>query len=221
MAKLPENPQSGWGMDWGEFWGGDLESFDFFQMCKRLTWKHLEGLPNIGKLCTFLAEVFAELDAESVIQARKVGIDQATGEDLDGWGQMVGLPRFGAGDDLYRRGIKAAAIAILSQAEPGSLYDIAETIAPNGKILLLEVFPACFRIYFFDMTPDEQTVVGSVIGLCRGLGICGLGVFIDPNGVFEWQSIANPLTIERHWNSQFIGSIPTADHAGFASLRPL
>ncbi len=221
MAELPENPQSGWGMDWGETWGGALESFDFFAMCKRMTWKHLENLPNIQLLCTFFAEVFAELDSDSVTEAQRVGIDQATGEDLDGWGQMVGLPRRGAGDDLYRRGIKAATIAIFTQAEPGSIYDIAETVSPTGKVLLLEVFPACFRIYFFDMTADEQTIAGSVIGLCRGLGICALGVFVDPNGVFEWASIANPFAVERHWASTIIGSIPVADHAGFASVRPL
>ena len=215
-----ENSQAGWGMDWAETWGGTLEAFDFEDECKDLTWKHLEGQPNLQKFCTVLAELSAETDANILIEASRAGVDQASGNELDAWGAMVNLPRLGAGDELYRRGIKAAAAALFCQAEPGSYYDIAATVAPDSSILLLEMFPACFRVFFFDMTPDEQRIVGSLVGQCRGLAICALGVFTDSE-YFEWASTEGSVVVDHHWDSTVAGSVPAIDSAGFASIKPL
>ncbi len=220
MTCLLADGQSGWGMDWGETWGGTLEAHDFEAEFRRLTWKHLEGLPNFQKLGTVMVELATETDANVIVEANRVGIDQAVGAELDAWGAMVTLPRLGAGDELYRRGIKAATIAILSQADPASIYDIVETVTPDSKILLIEQFPACFRIFFFNMTPDEQRIVGSLVGLCRGLGICALGVFLDTD-YFEWASTEASVVVDHHWDSTVAGSVDPIDSAGFGSVRPL
>lgn len=223
MAQLPEVSQSGWGMDWGETWGGALDSFDFYALCRRMLWKHLEGLPNITKLCDLLAELSSETDQQIIDQIRLVGIDNAANEELDEWGKMAVLPRLGATDDLYRRGIKAKARATRCQAAPPDFYDIVDVVTPNGSIILLEQYeqvPQCIRVLFFDMTPEEQRIVGSLMGLCRGLGICALGVFVDSE-VFEWGSTEGTVTVEHHWGSTQAGSVDPDDSAGFAQIVPL
>lgn len=223
MAKLPEVPQSGWGMDWGETWGGALDSFDFYALCRNMLWKHLEFLPNLSKLCDVLAELASETDQQVIDQIRLVGIDSAANEELDCWGAMVDLPRLGAADDLYRRGIKAKARATRCQAKPGDFYDIVDVVTPNGSIILLEDYesqPNCIRVYFFDMTPEEQRIVASLMGLCLGMGICAKGVFI-PEEVFEWGSTEGSVTVEHHWGSTVAGSVDPDDSAGWASIVPI
>lgn len=213
-----------WGSQWGSQWGcGDQ---DFHDICKIHEWKQLEFATNFQILCQIFANL--ALSAEGSINAMQdgSGIDNAHGDELDQWGDMLNQRRFGATDDLFRRQIKGQARKLSASGSPDDFYDVADTIQPKAGITILEAFPACVRMYFRNLTVEEQRVLFGLMVDQEGvdgvpaLTICMQFVDVDPDGVFEFSYLnddSSLFPIDHHW-SHTDGDIPSSVTAGMAFL---
>ncbi len=214
-----------WGDKWGDKWG--CPSFqEFRELCDQYQWKQLDHAPNWHKLCEILVETFAPVDDKIREMGERVGLDQAVGDEVDQWGAAVKQPRWGASDDLYKRAIKAAARKTFSQGRPHDFIDIAELINPEVGVTIQEVFPAAVRLFFRNLSADEQRIL---FGLMRHTedtpGVAGLAigtqlVEVDERGVFEWSYLnddSSKLPVDYHWDHTD-HDIPGDQIAGFAYL---
>lgn len=203
----------GWGGAWGFPWPGTLDSLDFDALGKSKLWKQHDYNENIRKLVELMAEVWAAADAATMDELSRIGIDAATGDELDDWGLRIGpTPRNGMADDLYRRVIKATARKAIGEGDVQTIYDVVSIFSSSAKATLVEGFPASWVIWLHFLTLDEQQQVGALLDGVPGLGIGAQAVIVDPDGVFQWSGPSTP-TVTRHWSGP---SSPSSEHAGFA-----
>lgn len=203
---------TGWGQEWGFLWPGDADSFDFDAFGKSKLWKQLDYAENVRKMVEVMAAVWAELDGATMSELARVGIDAATGDELDDWGLRLGPARNGTADDLYRRILKAEARKALGEGDVQTIYDIVTIFSPTAKATLMEGFPASWVIWLHFLTADEQKQVGALLDGVPGLGIGATAAIVDPAGVFQWGTASGPIT--KHWGSS---AAPSSEQAGFAS----
>ena len=90
----------------------------------------------------FLDQVQAFEDAAHPILAER-GIDNATGDRLDGLGAIFGVPRGGRDDDTYRKALKAELLVLQSKGTPEEILTIAQALIemPVADYDFLEYFP--------------------------------------------------------------------------------
>lgn len=212
-----------WGGKWGVQWGCGPR--DFHEICAIYEWKQLERATNFHILCQILVALAHDFNADADRLEEASGIDGSHGADLDDWGDMLDEQRFGAADDLYRRQIKAKARKLFASGIADDFFDIIAIINPDAKVVLLEAFPACIRLYFSSLTLAEQGVVFALLEDVPALTICLQFIEVDPDGVFEFSYLESPFgasprqlfPIFHHW-SHTDGDIPGNQTAGFAYL---
>lgn len=211
-----------WSDEWAAKWGCSLEDINqltLLEICTRYIWWQHRDHPNIQTLCLVFAVLFSRLDVklQQVVFAR--GVDGSTGGELDNWGAMVGQPRNGASDALYRAVIKAKARSSLGSGNISDFFDVAILISPQSDPRFLEAYPACVRMFFSDAISDaERTFMLSLMRGVPGLGICISFVEVDDDGVFEFSYLEDDLSkdpVDFHWGHTD-GDI--ANTAGFAFL---
>lgn len=212
-------PFGQWGNIWGSQWG--CGPVDFHRVCELYEWKQLETATNFQILCQILVRLALALEAEINAMQDGVGVENAHFEELDQWGDMLGeIRRFGAIDDLFRRQIKAKARKLFGSGSPDDFFDVVETIQPDPGLTALEAFPACVRLYFRNLSVDEQRVVFGLMDDVPALTICLEWIEVDPRGVFEFSYLnddASLFPIDHHW-SHTDGDIPANQTAGKAFL---
>lgn len=203
-----------WGMQWGITWGG-VAGFDYRDIVKRRIWKHLERAPNLNTqaMLVEMAETWNTLDASTVAVIASVGIENARGDELDDWGLMVGFPRLGAADPLYRRSIRAAARKLLAGGTLGDFYDVVELVSPGTKVSIAEG-SASIIIWVASLSTVEQSIVGSLFAGLPGRGIGASWVEHDEQ-VFTWGYSDGSVNVDWSWDYSD-GSIPVNEKAGMA-----
>jgi hypothetical protein len=219
---------SRWGGEWGSPWGCDEDPASKVEdICRLWLWWQYDRAPNMQALCAIFTEIFAEAEATAQGIQERVGLEGATGGELDAWGVLVNVTRNGVSDDLMRRKIKAGARAALGQGQPRDFFDVMTLIAPNSNPRFAEVFPACVRMFFDAVTVQEQEVIFELMRQVPTLGVCLQFAEVDPSGqVFEFSYLesdvgVNPretFPVQWHWDYFPDRDIPASQKAGFAYL---
>lgn len=212
-----------WGAKWGIQWG--CSPRDFHDVCAVYEWKQLENAKNFQILCQILVALAHQFSAQLDQLEGSSGIDGSHGAALDDWGDMLDERRFGAGDDLFRRQIKAKARKLFASGIADDFFDIISIINPNAKVVLQEAFPACIRLYFSSLTIAEQNIVFALLEDVPALTICLQYIQVDPDGVFEFSYLESPFGVSprqlfpifHHWGHTD-GDIPGNQTAGMAYL---
>lgn len=215
-----------WSQKWLQKWGCGPKPSDAYALAKTYTWKQLDHAVEFIKLRDLLASIFDALDRKIGAVQVKVGLDKANGDELDQIGAMVGQPRLGADDDLYRQAIKARARASYAEGAIDDFWDVALLIEPNVIFTVQEVFPACIRLNLGGITPLQQTILFDLLRLVVGLGICVEFVeLLDEGELFEWSYLESApgdprvlYSVDRHWDFYPDHDIPPSQRAGFAFL---
>lgn len=120
-----------------------------------------DGSPRFRDLVSsYLLEIQELEDAAFPILTER-NIDVATGDRLDGFGQMVGLLRGGRTDVLYRQAIKAEIAVLISEGSSEELLNIIRLIYPPAFIPLVsyefvEYFPKQVVIRAIDVFSGED-----------------------------------------------------------------
>jgi hypothetical protein len=205
-----------WGQEWGGPWGGPA-GFDYRDIVRRRLWKYLDRLPNFRATMNDIAVLWNMLDDQTRGVIASVGVETARDDELDEWGLLVGLPRLGADDALYRRSIKAAARRLLAGGTLGDFYDIVELVSPGTKVSIGESFPAGIMIWIHAISPIEQSIVASLFAGVPGRGI-GAGWIQSDEKVFTWGSADVPVPVNYHWGSAD-GGVPDDQTAGWGSAN--
>lgn len=210
-----------WGLEWGFPWGGAPQHYDFSALFNSKRWKQLDRATQYRKLMETIASILASIDTDVVAEAARVGIAAARGDELDDWGDMVGILRNGMDDTLYRRAIKATARKSFGQADPQTIYDMVRIFSDGiGKATIIEAFPANFVLWLHNLSLAEQEQIGALMNGVPGLGIGAYLIVVDPDGVFEWGSNDGSVTVDFHWDSND-GSVSSSEKAGFASVAAI
>jgi len=207
-----------WGGFWGEPWGCPApEENPYLLLCRDLTWKQAEDWTNFQKVCEIAAEQAFEAHLEAQQVENRLGVSRGFGDELDAWGQAVGFPRYGAHDTLYKSALQAAGRALLGTGDPDTFHDVINLINPNALLSLAEVFPACVRLTFHNITTLEQEIVFGLLENVPGLGICLQSVFAFDDQVFVWGHTDGDVDVPHHWDDTR-GGIAPSDVAGWAFL---
>lgn len=114
----------------------------------------------------------------------------ATGVQLDGIGQIVGLPRpAGDDDDTYRQKLYAQIKINTSQGQPEMLIQMYQLFTGANLVLLTEHFPAEVTVSS-EYMPADQDEVNLLVSLLQraapaGVRVDGIIVF-DPTEAFAY-----------------------------------
>lgn len=103
---------------------------------------------NLQKLIKAL--VFAAQDIENVNWAlyTERSLNTAVGVQLDGIGQILGLPRLsGESDAAYRERLRFQAFVNASRGTPEEIMTILKTLTKANKVGYFEIYPAAFQLY--------------------------------------------------------------------------
>jgi hypothetical protein len=129
------------------------------------------------KLQALLASYLQQVqDAENAAYSLYVGllIFSATGDALDMLGDLVGQPRDGRSDAVYRVWIEARARVLRSNGKPEEILGIIRLVLdPSASVTLLEFVEATIRITLIGttVTPILATQVAELVRHAKAQGI--------------------------------------------------
>jgi hypothetical protein len=140
----------------------------------RLTQQFRDGasVPNLVRALTGgLQEIE---DAVHAIRAsRAIGI--ATGAQLDLIGRIVGQPREGRGDDVYRIWLRARVRLNRSSGTPEDLLSVFASITQGSTTIVLEEqFPAGFVLRVGSTSIIEPAELAALVRLAKGAGVAAI-----------------------------------------------
>lgn len=138
-------------------------------------WNRFKKCPNFTSLAKVIGKRFQILsdDLEDIRAVRD--LDVASGTNLDKLGAIVGQPREGFSDLIYRTLIKAKTAANRSKGTTENLIDTA-LILRNGvatDIVYTEFFPAAIQIDFLNATEtlQHQALIADLLFLTKLGGV--------------------------------------------------
>lgn len=98
-------------------------------------------------------------------------IENAVGVQLDVLGKIVGQPRIGDTDDIYRLHIRARIRINISNGTPNDILEIAALLLQGARFSFDEYYPASFVIDVLDPMLEDPFFVWSLIGEARAAGV--------------------------------------------------
>lgn len=113
--------------------------------CERAQTRLLEQFgdkPDLVKYICALITSFQELEFVYGDLLSQRSLDSASGVQLDGLGDIVGVERQGLSDDKYRDVIRFQAAINASNGEPESLITATKQLTGGTDVILTELFPA-------------------------------------------------------------------------------
>ena len=128
-----------------------------------------------------------------IIDARDFSV--ATGNRLDGIGQIVNEPRAGKTDDLYRIYITARMIVNLSEGNVEDLFSLFRTLTNNvsENITYTEFYPASFEILVPDQIQDAATAFtfNTFLQQARAIAIGANYIYFPDTDIFQFSSTSS------------------------------
>jgi hypothetical protein len=100
-------------------------------------------------------------------------VDRATGITLDLIGKLVGQPRVGPNDEVYRIFIKTRIRVNRSQGESIDLIEVARLLfdADNIRFVIRELYPASVIVDVIDALPAYQDFIASIFRQAKAAGV--------------------------------------------------
>lgn len=141
-----------------------------------------QNSPNLKKLVAILANRFqGPEDALWQIREQRK-LSNAIGQQLDNIGQIVGLPRTGAPDTLYRLLLAVQIVLNRSKGAPADILKPFGLVFPAGTVIrFIPEYPAAFRLYVGGTLPDGFTsAIGErIVETAKAAGV---------RCVFQWDN---------------------------------
>jgi hypothetical protein len=152
------------------------------------------GSERLEALIASYVQQIQELENVSFELITDRTLDTATGVQLDGIGQIVGLERGGLDDTEYRLRLK---VQIRLNTSNGTIEDVitVANLTTSQQSILSEYHPATIVVTIFDLTEDPDFVAGT-INEARSAGV-GFYLVYSPepaDEVFQFSSL--PTTSE-------------------------
>jgi hypothetical protein len=135
--------------------------------------------PNLEALVGVLAYPCQDLEDALNQLYDSQWLNTSTGQQLDNLGALVGRPRNGLTDDIYRLFLQAQILVNKSSGGPEEIYSVFSLIVPAGTTLALQYYaPASFTLTLTGAIPaNTVTVFTQILSALRGAGINGQLVY--------------------------------------------
>lgn len=136
--------------------------------------------PNVRALVETLAERFAAEDAVECELYRTQWISTATGPLLTAIGELVGEPRLGRADDLYRVWIQARVRINRTQGTIPDSYHLIRLVAgKDAQIIYTPEYPAAYVLEVNGGTPVDPNEMYKLLDAVRPAGV-GMSLIYTP-----------------------------------------
>jgi hypothetical protein len=154
--------------------------------------QYIKDKPNFRAFISAFTAQFDTLESMFADLKTAFAIDTAVGDQLDVVGRIVGQPRDGRTDALYRPALYARIIVNKSSGTIEELLAIATLMVPGATVVSLDEYPPAsfvLRVFGHTFTDDEFAQVVEFIRSARAAGIGG-----SVHGSFA--SIATTFTLD-------------------------
>jgi len=131
---------------------------DYCERAKSRLIEQFETKPNIGNYLCALIESLQELEFVFGDLLTLRTLDESTGVQLDGLGDIVGIERQGLGDDGYRTIIRFQIGINFSNGEPETLIALTQFITEGTFVKYTEAFPARVSLLTDGIAINQATV---------------------------------------------------------------
>lgn len=168
--------------------------------------EQFKGKPNLEALISSYVTQIQDAENAAFQLITDRSIDTATGAQLDGIGQVVGLDRDGLSDDDYRTRLR---VQIRLNLSTGTIEDVltVATLITGGSVELFEGWPASIVVTIFELTEDPA-LVAQIISEARSAGV-GSQLIYSPSPEGEIFSFASGSTPETDANRGFSNTSQT------------
>lgn len=120
--------------------------------------------PRLNELVRALGEMSQNLEFAAWDTSRFRHLASAYGQQLDGLGEILGEPRFGRQDEVYRLWLYFRVFINTAKGRPEDLIEVCRFVtnagAPGGDVKYWENWPASFQLYtdgpFIPGMPDPE-----------------------------------------------------------------
>ena len=140
--------------------------------------------PVTRALAEVLAERFAHEDEVELELYERQWLDSATGELLDACGEVVGEPRSGRSDDLFRVWIRARIRINRTQGKISDSYRLVRLIAGGGATVRYEPTPPAAYLMHVEGTDVDPIELYKLLDAVRPAGV-QMNLVYTPNGETE------------------------------------
>jgi len=139
----------------------------------------------------FLIQIQELEDVNASLMTEPI-IDSSSGDQLDVLGRIVGQPRDGRTDEIYRLWIKARIQLNRSSGTAEEILNLVRLITglADSEVRISDYYPAAFIVWeLVDSGVDPDTIL-ELINLARGAGIeVHLGYPVTPDNFFQFTQI--------------------------------
>lgn len=113
-----------------------------------------------------------------ILMAR--AIDSAVGWDLDVLGRIVGQPRIGETDDIYRLFIRVKILVNRSRSYPDDVIAVVQAALNGLRFKYVEYYPASFVVDVLDPLPANADLIAMLIRKAKASGV-GMNLHYSPD----------------------------------------
>lgn len=149
----------------------------------------------VALLKSWLGQIQAAEDAIAAVLVQRQ-LATAQGVNLDVLGAIVGQPRGGRSDRLYRVWIAARVLVNRSSGLTGQIIAIATTLVGTGnRVRLVEQYPAAFTVYSDDAIDGPTGVeIAKLLKLATAAGVGMQFQWYRPDhSVFQFSDTSAPV----------------------------
>ena len=135
----------------------------------------LRGQPRIEALLGAIAAEAQSLEESAYDVLVSTGLDDATGDALDQYGDLVGESRLGLADPDYRRFIRARLLANRARGTRDDLLDVWQIVtAEASAVRLFDHYPAGFTLLTVRSAFMSDSVARRVVRIMTSIKPAGI-----------------------------------------------
>lgn len=153
------------------------EAILHYENIKELIASQFQGKDNIRIFLEAVMDLVQELEYVAFDLRDLRALDTAEGEQLDGIGEIVDLPRDGKTDEEYRSELGVKISINVSGGQPEVLIGVVASLTQATKVHTQEIFPATFIMH-----SDGEVIPANLIDLMKKLKPAGVAVQITIDG---------------------------------------
>jgi hypothetical protein len=151
----------------------------------------MSSFNDLELLARSYADQVQELNDAATDLLVKVSLDAATGVQLDGLGDIIGLDRQGLGDEAYRSALKGWIRVNTSGGTVEQLNEVIRLVtsstAADKAFSLVEYFPAGFLIVYTEaLDADVGYLAAEAMYQAKAAGVYGIFEFHATEPVFAF-----------------------------------
>lgn len=145
---------------------------DYLQKNRRLIVEQYERSDNLLSLLDVFSKSIEEIEDVAQDLITKTSLTGSTGVQLDGIGEIVGVPRNGRNDTQYREVIRAKILLNRSGGEVEAIIETLKIIADITFVEVEEIYPARVVI-----TSDPTFIIDGIEDILDN--VAGAGIKVD------------------------------------------